>query len=116
MLNTIIVEGRITKDVELKTTKNNQTVVLFNIANTDAKDNAVFLPCEAWGKTAEHIAKYFKKGDGIEIVGRLTIRKYTSKEGEEKERASIVVDVVHFPLGKKQEPKNDEVDDSDCPY
>ena len=114
MLNTIIIEGRCTSDVELKKTQANQDVAIFNIANEDAKKNVTYFSCEAWGKTAEHISKYFKKGDGIEIVGRLTIRKFTRKDGTAGERASIVVETVYFPLSRKQH-ESAEFDDSNAP-
>ncbi len=115
MLNQVIIEGRIANDLELKKTSQNQDVLLFNIAHQDGKDNTVFMSAEAWGKVGEHINKYYKKGDGIEIVGKLSVRKYVNKEGKNVERYSIVVEKCYFPISKKQEPAQ-TVDDSDCPY
>lgn len=89
-MNTVIISGRITKDIELKTTNSGISVVRFTVAvrssrkDADGKAVSDFISCIAWRSTAEFIEKYFSKGKWIEVRGELqtgsyekTARKYT---------------------------------------
>ena len=87
MLNTVIIEGRLTKDPELKTTPNGISVSTFAVAvardykNANGEYDSDFFECVAWRNNAERISKYFHKGDGVGIVGRLQTRTYKDKNG-----------------------------------
>lgn len=82
MLNSVILMGRITKDLELKSTGSGTSVLGFSVANdTGYGDNkqTAFIECTAWGKTAENIAKFFGKGSLIILKGELKQRDWTDK-------------------------------------
>ena len=77
-INALIIGGNLTRDPQLKLLANDNAVASFGIANsrkrkagTDQVEDVVFLDCEAWGKTAEMIAKWFTKGKPILCEGRL---------------------------------------------
>ena len=74
--------GRLVRDPEVRFTQSNKQVVSFTIAvNKKFKnDEADFIPVVAWEKTAEFIAKYFRKGQQIAIEGRLQTRSYEDNE------------------------------------
>ena len=78
MINNIILVGRTTKAIELKQNKNGTNYVQFILAvNRPYKDEqADFINCVAWNKTAETIANYVSKGTMIGIEGRLQVRNY----------------------------------------
>lgn len=67
-MNIAIISGNLSRDVETRTTQNGKTVANFTVAVNrrmpDANGNKVadFIPCVAFGKTAEFISKYFSKG------------------------------------------------------
>lgn len=78
----ITATGRLTKDPEVRAYGNDKSLTSFSIACTQGfKDNikTVFLNCSAFGKIGEAIAKYFKKGDGIVILGEFTTNKKDDK-------------------------------------
>lgn len=103
-LNTVTIMGRLTRDPELKTLPSEMQVVNFNIAHNVAKEKSIFIDCVAFGRNAEFITKYFKKGGQIILSGSLDIDSYTDKEGKDARKTKIKVSQVFFPgSGKKRE-------------
>ena len=99
-INKVIMTGRLTACPELKQTPSGVTVCSFTIAQNNGKDRAAeFFDCIAWRQTAEFLSKYFRKGDGIEIVGRLQSRAY-EKDNVKRKIYEVVCDVVSFSMGK----------------
>ena len=82
-MNVVILMGRLTRDPELKYTSNGKAYTTFTLAVQKTKDEAEFIDCVAWEKTAENIAEYFGKGNRILIQGRLNISNY-EQNGEKR--------------------------------
>ena len=109
MLNQIIIQGRMSRDPELRRTGSGLAVTSFNVAverdfpNKDTGEKEVdFIDCVAWRQTGEFISKYFTKGMMIVVSGRLQIRPWTDKDGNKRKTAEIVVDNAYFGEGKKK--------------
>ena len=96
MINYTFHTGRITKDLELKYTNSNKSCCNFNLAVAKDKDTTEFFSFVAWNNTAENLCKYCKKGDLIEIVGKLTTEKFTDSQGVKREIYKIIVREVQF--------------------
>ena len=100
-MNKVQLVGRLTKDVELKSTQNQTTYCNFTIAVDrrfkDANGNrqADFISCVAWQKTAEFIQKYFKKGNRIGIVGAIQTRSY-EKDGQKVFITEVLAEEAEF--------------------
>jgi single-strand DNA-binding protein len=100
-LNKVILGGRLTNDVELKSTQSGVSVATFSIAVNrkavkDKPQETDFINCTAWRNTAEFISKYFKKGASICIVGSLQNRTWNDNEGNKRYATDIVVDEAVF--------------------
>ena len=114
-MNKWIGMGRITKDIELQTTKTGTEYCKFTVAIDREKDKngdkkTDFVDCTAWNKTAAFVQKYFKKGDGIIVLGRFESDKYTGKDGMTRTNWSVNVREVYFPASKgKSEQANSDV-------
>lgn len=106
MLNQIIIHGRLTNDpsMQIKNTNNGSIVLPFSVA-CDRWNNGTkttdFFDVIAWNNTASFIAKHFKKGSDIIIVGRLQARSYETQDGEKRKVCEIVVNSVEFVGGSK---------------
>lgn len=102
-MNSVSITGRITKDVELRSTQNGTMVSSFTVAvdRPAVKDKTDFIDCVAWRNTAEFVSKYFHKGDGIEIVGVLTTRNYETSDGQKRKATEVAVEHISFPKSKK---------------
>lgn len=85
MINNIVLVGRTTKVIELKQNKNGTSYVQFTLAvNRPYKDEqgqqqADFITCVAWNKTAEILSTYVSKGTMIGVEGRLQVRSYENR-------------------------------------
>jgi single-strand DNA-binding protein len=77
-MNNVSLIGRLTKDVEERRTQNGTHVVSFTLAVDRRKkeDGADFIPCIAWDKAADTIAKYVHKGDLFGVTGYIQTRNY----------------------------------------
>jgi single-strand DNA-binding protein len=99
-LNRITLVGRLTRDPELRTTSTGKDVVEFSIAvNKRIKPqdgaDADFFRVKAWGQTAKYVADYIGRGRLVAVDGRLESRKYTDKDGNNREIVEIVADNVN---------------------
>jgi len=102
-MNKVIIMGRITKDLEPKTSQNGMTLLSFTVAvNRRKKDEADFISCKAFDKTADNICKFFTKGAMIAIEGRIQTGSYDNKEGAKIYTTDIMVDGFHF-TGEKRD-------------
>lgn len=83
MLNNVNLIGRVTKDIELRKTQSNKSVVKFTLAVDDGKDGQAnsrtqFIECQAWEGLADTIQKYVLKGEMVNINGKLINNNYES--------------------------------------
>lgn len=110
--NDVRLIGRLTKDPVQKQTQSGKVVDSFTIAvdrnYKDANGNrqADFIPIVAWGKTAEIVSKYCKKGKQIAIQGRLQTRTYEDKDKVKHYITEVVADEIELlsdPKGKSNE-------------
>ena len=106
-MNHVILMGRLTKDPEIRYTDSKKAVCSFTLAVDDGCDNegkkkAQFIPCVAWGKTAELIDQYFTKGKPLTVTGRITVRTY-DKNGEKRYITEVVCNGIEFPLTVREE-------------
>lgn len=136
MLNKVQLIWNITQDIEMKQTPNWQNVVSTSIATNEKYtdkgwqkvEKAEFHNIVLWGKTAELISKYVKKGDKIYVEWKLTTRSWEVDDWTKRYRTEIVVNNIIFLWGKKndntaqsqpnvkKETRNDEISIEDVPF
>ena len=105
MLNQLILQGRLTKDVEVRETQSGKKVYNFSLATDNRrKDESSFINCTAFDAVGENLAKYCHKGDMICIIGAINQRRYTTKEGDDRSVIEVLVDSVEFLQPKKETP------------
>jgi single-strand DNA-binding protein len=105
-MNVICLMGRVTADIELKTTQNGVSVTSFTLAVDRAytpkgqEKQTDFINCVAWRNTAEFISKYFRKGSKMAVKGELQQRTYTANDGSKRTVYEVIVDGAFFCEGK----------------
>ena len=101
-MNKILLQGRLTKDPEIRLTSKNDKVARFTIAvdRDFNREETDFINCVAFKATAAFIESYFTKGDMILVAGRLHMQQYTSKDGSNRTAAEVMTDNVWFCGGK----------------
>ena len=111
MLNRVILMGRITQNLELKTTASGIPVTSFSIAvdrnyvKQGEERQTDFINVVCWRKQAEFVCRYFEKGSMIAIEGQLQTRTYQAKDGSNRYVTEVVADSVSF-TGEKREQNN----------
>lgn len=104
--NKVVLMGNLTRDPELRTTPNGQNVTSFSLAvnrtwknaNGEQQEAVDYIDCNIWGKPAEIINQYMKKGSGILVSGRLQQRSW-EQEGQKRSKIEVVVEDFNFVGG-----------------
>lgn len=100
-----IITGNLTRDPELRNTPNGASVCSFSVAvnrvfrdsSGNQQEDVSFIDCSAWGKLAEMISQYAKKGSGVLVSGRLDQRSWEDKTtGQKRSRVEVVVEDFNF--------------------
>lgn len=102
MINTVVLTGRLTKDVDLRYTQSGLAVGTFILAvdrrfkNADGEQETDFVNCVIWRKAAENLANFVHKGTLIGIEGSIQTRNYENKEGQRVYITEVVVNNFTF--------------------
>ncbi|MEW5816650.1 MAG: single-stranded DNA-binding protein [Spirochaetota bacterium] len=117
-LNSILLEGNLTKDPELVETKKGTPVCTFSVASNryykqdNGPQNEVsFFDVEVWSHLAETCKEYLKKGRGVRVVGRLKQDRWAGNDGKNHSRIKIIAEHVEFKpdfSGKNGNDKGEE--------
>jgi single-strand DNA-binding protein len=104
-MNKTIIIGNLTADPEMRTTPSGKTVANFTVAvsRKGDKDKTDFFRCAAWGKTGEVCGQYLGKGKKVCVVGEVSARAYTDKQGEAKASLEVFVTEVEFLSPRSEE-------------
>lgn len=108
-MNRVCLNGRLTKDIELRHTQNNVPIAQFTLAvtrrfkNSNGDYESDFINCVAYKQTAEILNKYIGKGDLIGIEGRIQTRSYDDKNGRKVYVTEVIAENVEFLANKKEE-------------
>jgi single-strand DNA-binding protein len=108
MLNLAVIMGRLTATPEVKTTASNISVSSFTVAvdryaSAGKERETDFIPCVAFGRTAEFVAKYFQKGSMICVEGRIQVRSYEDRNNNRRYATEIVVSGANFTGEKRSD-------------
>lgn len=104
-MNTVQLVGRLARDPDIKYTNGGTSIARFTVAvdrrfKTEGGPTADFPSVVAFGKTAEFIEKYFKKGQRIGIAGRIQTGSYDDKDGKKVYTTDVIAEAVEFVESK----------------
>lgn len=105
MLNHVALQGRLTRDPELRSTGSGIPVTSFSLAVNGKKDDTTFIDCVAWRGTAEAICQYLGKGRMMVVEGSLQSREWNDKEGNRRKSIEVNVSQFHFCDKKESAPQ-----------
>lgn len=110
-LNRAMVIGNATKDPEMRYTPNGQPVTSFSVATNrrwtnkesgETQEQVEFHEIVVWGKMAENVSQFVKKGAPVYVEGRLQTRSWEGQDGAKRQKTEIVAENV-IALGRKGE-------------
>lgn len=102
-INRVNLIGRLTRDPEIRQIPSGTSITTFSIASNriytkdgQKQEEVSYFNCSIWGKGAEAIARYSKKGQRIAVDGRLQQQRWQDKDGNNRSTVDIVVDNFQF--------------------
>ena len=115
MLNHIILQGRLVRDIEVRNTNTQIPVATFTLAVerdyvTGTERTVDFFDIVAWRKTAEFAQKYFGKGSLMIVDGTLQTRKWEDKNGNSRVNWEVIANHIYFGDSKRRDTKEPEPD------
>jgi single-strand DNA-binding protein len=128
--NKVILVGNLTRDPEMRYTSGGSAVATLGLAvnhrygtGDDKKEETLFVDVVVFGKQAENVEQYLKKGRSVLVEGRLSYRTWEGKDGQKKSKHEVVANIVQFlsPRGAAEGPSSgqDEApppDDDNIPF
>jgi single-strand DNA-binding protein len=104
MVNKVLLIGNLGQDPELRNTASGQSIASLRIATTDKykdkegnlQERTEWHSVTVFGRDADNVHKYCKKGKQLYIEGRLQTRKWQDKEGKDRYTTEVVAEVVRF--------------------
>lgn len=111
--NQITLLGNFTREVETKYTTGGTAIAAFGMATShkytsqsgEKREEVMFIDCEAFGRTAEIISKYCKKGHQVFIQGRLKLDTWEDKQsGQKRSKHKVVVETVQLLNQRERQP------------
>lgn len=134
-MNKVILLGRLSRDPDVRYSMGETPVAVarFPLAvnrrvKKENEQKADFIPCVAFGKMGEFAEKYLKKGQQINVVGRIQTRSWNDTDGSKRWSTDIVVEEVFFAESKKSAsessnsiaegfvPMDESIEDEDLPF
>ena len=103
-MNIICLAGNVSRDAEVKYLANGDAVASFSVADNMGKDKgAIFWNCSLFGKRADSLAPYLKKGGAVTVTGTVSEREWTDKDGNKRKSMDVRVSDVALQGGKREE-------------
>lgn len=116
-MNIVCLTGRLVKDPEIRYTKDQKPVASFTLAvernykDANGERPADFVNCVAWNNSATFLERYANKGDMLSVTGKVQVRKWQTRDGENRYKTEISCDSVEILSKKKGGQNREDVDE-----
>ena len=112
-LNSVLLEGNLTRDPELRYTGKGTAVCRFSIAcnrsfkqEDQRQEEVSFFDVTTWSRLAEICAEYLVKGRGVRVVGRLKQDRWEDDSGQRRSRVDVIAEHVEFKPQRREETES----------
>jgi len=117
-LNSVLIEGNLTRDPVLATTPKGTAVCNFSVASNryyyiekEKQEEVSFFDVESWSKLAERCGDELTKGRGVRVVGRLKQDRWEDKDGNPRSRMKVVAEHVEFRRPRVPQDDDEQLED-----
>lgn len=102
-MNSITITGTLGRDLELRKMPNGDSVGTFSVADSQGREKpTIWWSCQLFGKRADSLAQYLTKGQQVTVVGNITEREWTDKEGNKRKQMDVRVNDIALQGGKRE--------------
>lgn len=103
-MNFLTLTGNLGKDAEKRSLQDGTSVLSFSVADNQGKDKPViWWDCSLFGKRADSLAQYLRKGQQVTVVGQVSDREYVTKDGVNKKAFGVRVQDIALQGGKRDD-------------
>lgn len=122
-INSVTISGNVTRDPDSRVAASGTNVLKFSVAvnerrksNDGWEDYASYIDCVMFGKRAEAISRYIKKGTKVAVQGRLSQDRWKDRNtGESRSKVQVMVDEIEL-MSRREEPTQTVFEDSQIPF
>lgn len=101
-MNFVSVSGTVGK-AELKALQSGDTILSFSVADNQGRDKPpIWWNCSLWGKRADSLSQYITKGSKVTVVGQISEREYTDRDGNQKKVMEVRANDIALQGGKAE--------------
>lgn len=125
-MNSITIAGGLGRDAELKYLNNGDPICNFSVADSQGRDKpTIWWNCSLYGKRGESLAQYLTKGQSVTVVGSITEREWSDKEGNKRKSMDVRVSEIALQGGRKEAeperqaapaPAQPSIDEDELPF
>lgn len=103
-MNSITIAGNLGRDAELRYLQSGDAILSFSVGDNQGKDKpTIWWHCSIFGKRAEALSQYLKKGQAVAVSGSLSKREYTDRDGAKREALDLRVSEIALQGGQARE-------------
>ena len=103
-MNSITITGNLGKDAELRNLNDGTAVLSFSVADNQGKDKpSIWWNCSLFGRRADSLAQYLTKGQQVTVIGNVSEREWTDKEGNKRKSMDVRANDIALQGGKREE-------------
>ena len=103
-MNSITITGNLGKDAELRSLNDGTAVLSFSVADNQGKDKpSIWWNCTIFGRRAESLQQYLTKGQQVTVIGTVSEREWTDKEGNKRKSMDVRANDIALQGGKREE-------------
>lgn len=103
-MNSITIAGNLGRDAELRYLQSGDPILSFSVGDNQGKDKpTIWWNCSLFGKRAEALSQYLKKGQAVAVSGSLSKREYTDRDGAKREALDLRVSEIALQGGQAKE-------------
>lgn len=106
-MNKAILIGRLARDPDVRTSQDGKMVARYTLAVNRINDQADFIRCVAFGKSAEFAEKYLRKGTKIAVEGKIQTGSYTDRDGRKVYMTEVIIERQEFVEKKIDAERNE---------
>lgn len=102
-MNSLTLTGNLGRDCETRFLSDGKAVVSFSVGDSQGKDKpAIWWNCSMFGERGERVAPYLLKGQTVTVIGTVTEREYTNKDGQKVKAMDVRVNDLALQGGKRE--------------
>jgi single-strand DNA-binding protein len=103
-MNSITITGNLGKDCESRSLQDGTSIASFSVADSQGKDKpTIWWNCSLFGKRAESLTQYLTKGQQVTVIGTVSEREYTDRDGQSRKSMDIRVSDIALQCGRREE-------------